>query len=396
MKRSVCILLLCGLALASFGQTTYYHSATEHYRVSSDLSEAHATEVAKKMESALTLFNSILHFDISAMQSQMKVTIFETKDAFDDYLENTIGKTRKGFAYIHYSDMSKSELVGFKREQQTLFDSSLIRQGLIQFLQAFIPSPPVWIREGSAAYFEGARWNEETESFVFRPNLIWLSSLKSIIKGDEKMPLLLAEMLFMDTESVESKINTFYPQAWGMVSFLIDSDIKSYNRIFWDSLSSLSSSSTEKENSQSVADKAFKWVNQIKLRNDFNSYLADLKTFNELITDGVSEYSRGDISSAASIFLKAMVLESKSYIPFYYLGLISYDQKDYVQAETHYTKAMSFGAEQSLTNYALGVNAFAANRFNQAVNYLTIAKQDNPADYGDKVDSLLRRIETLR
>ena len=396
MKRSVCILILCGLTLASYGQTAYYHSASEHYRVSSDISEVHAGNVAKRMESALTLFNSIFHFDITGLQSQMKVTIFGTKTAFDDYLENTIGKTRKGFAYIHYSDMSKSELVGFERESATLFYSSLIRQGLIQFLQAFIPSPPVWLREGSAAYFEGSRWNEETDNFVFRPNLIWLSSLKSILKGEDKKPLLMAEMLYMDTDSVESKIDIFYPQAWGMVSFLLDSDVKAYNRMFWDAISAMSASRTEKENSQIVAQKAFQWTDEKKLLNDFTAHIAGLRTFNQLITDGVSEYSRGNLSSAVTIFKKALILEPKSYIPLYYLGLISYDEKDYIQAEGYYKKALNSGAEQSLTNYALGVNSFAANRFSQAVTYLTRAKADNPADYGDKVDSLLRRIETLR
>ena len=398
MKIKLIVLLFCGISLLSFGQTNYYHYTSDYYRVSSDLSESHAARIARKMESSLSMFNSLFHFDLTDLNVKMKVTIFSEKDSFDEYLESTIGRTRQDFTFIHYSDLAKSELVGFIKTDEFEFDASLIHQGLIQFLKAFIPNPPIWLREGAAAYFEASLWNENTLAYDYRSNYAWLPTLRALLKGEVegKTPLMMSDLLNRESEPPASQMDIFYPQAWGVVTFLLETPENEYNRILWDSLSVIDPVKTVKENSQAVMQKAFKWVDERSLLVDFTSFVDGLKTFNELITSGVALYSQGELDDAAASFNKAVVLEPESYIPPYYLGLINYADKDHIKAEGYYTNALDLGSDVALTNYALGVNAFAGNRYEQAVLYLSKAKAADPVEYSEKVDVLLQRIETLR
>ena len=78
------------------------------------------------------------------------------------------------------------------------------------------------------------------------------------------------------------------------------------------------------------------------------------------------------------------------------LSPIAYSRKNYPQAEDQYTKALQLGANAGVINYALGVNAFAAGKTADATKYLTLAKQTDKATYGDRVDALLKRMESSR
>ena len=77
----------------------------------------------------------------------------------------------------------------------------------------------------------------------------------------------------------------------------------------------------------------------------------------------------------------------------YYLGLIAYSRKDYGKASDAYMKAFQLGANAGVINYALGVNSFAAGNNADATKYLTFARQADATAYGDKVDTLLKRMQ---
>ena len=85
-------------------------------------------------------------------------------------------------------------------------------------------------------------------------------------------------------------------------------------------------------------------------------------------------------------------MNSGSYVPEYYLGLIAYAQNDFDGADAHYKAALALGCDPAITNYALGVNAYARNRLDDAKSFLKIARDDAPDRYGDKVDSLIAKI----
>ena len=399
MRRILAILICSLVVLTAYAQTTTYYSHTsDHYRVNSDTSQAAAKAVADKMEAALQLFNETLHFDLDELDMKLKVTVFAQKSGFDDYLQKILSETRQDFVYIHYSDISKSELVGFVKEDEAAFDSSLLHQAFIQLFKAFIPNPPIWLREGLATYFDNAVYDETSGRFVYKPNLLWLDSLKTMIaassSGSGLIPV--TEFLMMDRDSVQEKLQSFYPQAWGITAFLYDSTDRRYNRMLWDSLAVLGAGNSLKQNSGLVLQDVVSWVDEEQIAGDFVAFIYSLKTFNDLVAEGIDLYTSNDLSGAARNFSQAVTLEPESFIPYYYLGLINYAEKSYTEAKDYYEKSLQLGADAALAKYALGVNAFADNQFSAAVSYLTDAKQTDPSKYDDKVDSLLKRIETLQ
>ena len=397
MKRLAFIFLCLLLAICLHGQTTaFYNFVSDHYRINSDISEEHAITVSAKMEAALRLFNDILHFDLTEMNVKLKVTIFETKDGFDEYLMRVLEHTRDNFVYIHYTDLAKSELVGFVKDKEEEFNSSLLHQGFIQFLKASIPNPPIWIREGLATYLENSLWDADDGEFTLRPNFVWLDSLKAILRGEDKTPIPLASLLTKDGDSVRQQFDTFYPQTWGLVAFILDSDIKKYNRILWDSISILDPEKSMKDNSLNIVKDVFGWLDESRMIRDFSTYISSIRTFYDLISEGITLYTIENLDAASDNFSHALKLEPQNFIPYYYLGLISYANKEYIQAEGYYKAALALGAELSLANYAIGVNAYADNRYEQATSFLLEAKENDPEKYGEKVDSLIQKIETLR
>jgi tetratricopeptide (TPR) repeat protein len=206
----------------------------------------------------------------------------------------------------------------------------------------------------------------------------------------------LQTLLTLDKDSIQNQVDRFYPQAWGLISFLLNSEKREYNRFIWDALSLLKPGATLEENSQAVLKHFTTWFTEEQFKTDFTEYIKSLKTYNELITEGVEYYTKQEWSKASENLEKATVLQPDDYVAYYYLGLIYYEQKEYTKAEEFYSQAFHLGAETGLTNYALGVNAFANNQFDKANSYLQEAKKANPGIYSSKVDPLLERISTLR
>jgi tetratricopeptide (TPR) repeat protein len=402
MKLSRLIAGLSGLLLLlCAGQLTCQEQAmnswsSKHYRVLSDSGVPAAMEIARKLEAALSLYNGYLHFDLNALDSQLRVRIFSDKDDYDSYLNRLISETRSDFVYISYSDPNRSELVGFQAEEED-FNPSLLHYGFIQFLSAFVPAAPLWIEEGMATYLEYSQYDPMTESFIWKANYAWLDSLKKLLSNDEIIgELTLRDLLLIDKELAQAGIEIFYPSAWGLVHFLIQSPERTHNRILWESLAAMDGAATLAENSRRVLDKAFRWVDLTELQRSFESYISSLLTFNDLVRLGVDQYGGEELSSARRSFEEALKLRSDNYIPYYYLGLIAYQDKDFELARTYYGRAMEMGIDAALINYALGVNAFADQRYNQAKVYLLKAKELDAESYTEKCDSLLQRIEIMQ
>ena len=93
---------------------------------------------------------------------------------------------------------------------------------------------------------------------------------------------------------------------------------------------------------------------------------------------------------------KALEIDPENGASWYYLGLVTYTRKDHAKAEELYLKAFQLGVNAGLINYALGVNAFAAGRNDTAAKYLRFAKEADKSAYGEKVDALLKRIDSAR
>ncbi len=401
MKKFLVVFIISvGVVFSVFPDTSntkFYIVESTHYKVYSDKSNTFAKRIAEKMEACFTIYNNLLHFDTSYLPTKLRVKIFKDKKSFDNYLKKLLNQTREDFVYIHYYDLEKSELVGFNKKNPKDFDSSLLHQGFIQFIKAFIPDAPIWLREGTAAYLENSHYNQKTKKFEWKPNLDWLDTLKGIIRGENGQSLIpLNKLLLMTKEEAIKNINIFYPEAWGLVHFLINSNNKEYNRIYWDSLSALRGDLNVEQNSERIIKRAFSWVKSDKLLNDFTTYIMSLKTFYDYVKEGVNYYNKNELKKAEESFKNAASLEPDNHIPYYYLGLTYYTEKQYEKARQYYQKAEALGTDKGLINYALGVNAFASNKFDEAVKYLKKAKEIDEKTYGAKVDSLLKRIELLK
>ena len=152
MRRLAVLALLAALALPinlAAQTSNFAEYETEHFRVLSEVGDSHAEETAEKLEALLFLFNDYFHFDLDELPVRLRARIFSGQSRYDTYLERVIDQTRDDFVYLHYTDLAKSELVGFDTDEES-FDISLKHQGFIQFLRAFVPNPPLWMREGFA------------------------------------------------------------------------------------------------------------------------------------------------------------------------------------------------------------------------------------------------------
>ncbi|MBN1837399.1 MAG: DUF1570 domain-containing protein [Spirochaetales bacterium] len=381
---------------AAAQEPVFYSASSAHYRVLSDASQSFAHEVARKMEAVLGLCNEYLRFDPADLPLPLGVRIFASREEYERYLMGIIAETRSDFVFISYSDPGRSELVGFQREPEE-FDSSLLHYGLIQLLNSRIPGAPLWLEEGMATYLEASRYDSGGNRFVLAANLTWLDSLKGILRDPElSARFSIEDLLRADRAAAQSNIEIFYPAAWGLVHFLLETPDRRFNRMLWDSLSALEPSAGVLDNSRRVQEKAFSWISPEELQRAVSSYILSLRTFNDLVRQAVSEYGRGELEGARTLFVEAREMRQDSYIPPYYLGLIAYQNRAYEQAAGYYLEAQRLGVDPALAQYALGVNAFAAGNYSQATEYLKRARELDPAAFGGKVDALLRRIEAMQ
>jgi hypothetical protein len=366
-------------------------SSFGRYQVASDRGEARALEIARTMEAAYALFSDTFHPEVAAAAGSLRVRVFGVKGDYDAYLQGLIGETRPDFVYISYRDPVRSELVGFERPPAE-FNRSLLHYGLIQFLSILQPTTPLWLTEGAAAYLEASA--AEAGHFVWQPNYAWLDALKTQLRSQARLPI--AELLLVDKARAARDINAFYPAAWGLVHFLAQSPEQRYNRLLWDSISCVQAGASLADNSTRVAQRAFAWVDGAALQRDFEAFILGIRTFSDLLKEGTDNFAAGRLEEAEKSLNAAATLRPDSYTPYYYLGLVNYQRKSYGKAAELYTRSLELGIEPALIHYALGVNAFADKKYPEAAAYLKKAKELDPKAYGEKADSLLKRIDALK
>ncbi len=406
MRKSLFLAFFLCVSMLAFAQDTSqaprysadlaFTAETEHYRVFAETSQTQAEDVARRMEAALALYNSIFHFDLSQLATKFRVKVFRDLDSFNVYLGKVLSQTRTDFVFVAWSDPERSELLTFPKEDKA-FTASLLHQGCIQFIKGFIDNPPVWLREGVATYLDGSLWDPVAGAFTTGPNLAWLDTLKSMIRGETPSKLIpFTDLLTLTREQAQAQMDVFAPQSWGLVQFLLNATDRSYSRVLWDSIVALDPKATLDDNSQRALKKGFAWVKDPQLLQDFEGYVLSLKTPIDLVKDGIDLYTKGDMANAELSFTKSLALDPTSGTAAYYLGLIEYSRKNYPRAEDQYMKAFQLGANAGVINYALGVNSFAAGKNADATKYLTLAKQADKATYGERVDALLKRMENAK
>jgi len=365
-------------------------ASSQRYTVWSDAGKEDAVALAAALDGLFGVYNEYFRFDESALKAPLTVRKFSDKDSFDAYLAKVIGETKDDFVYLHYPTVERSELVVFVKESADDFDASLSHQAFVQFLKAFIPEPPLWIREGFAVFFERTRLDPNTGLVTYAENQSWLETVK-LLKSQSRL-YKVSDLMLLSSDEARTGLDVFYPESWALVSFFLGSPDRRYNRFIWDAIGHLSAEASLEQNQNAVRDFFLKWHGQEAAESDFLAYLDGQKTFAELVTSGVRSYGDKDLDTAYKSFSQALVKNSASYIPHYYLGLIAYARGDYALAAEYYNKAMELGSDAPITNYALGINAYASRRFDEAKAYLQKASEGDPAKYGTKAGEIISRI----
>jgi tetratricopeptide (TPR) repeat protein len=208
-------------------------------------------------------------------------------------------------------------------------------------------------------------------------------------KGEKLLPI--KDIMRINADGVRDNLEVFYPQAWGIVSFLTNTKDPNYSRLLWDSVTTLRASATLEQNENTVYERVFKWYDERTLAGDFISYIDSRKSFRSLVQGGISLYSNNSLEEAEKSFQEALTLDENNFVPYYYLGLIHYARKDYAAADREYAKALEKGAGAALIYYAMGINALADGRNDAALESLKKAGEADPA-YKQKAEDLAKRI----
>ena len=362
MRKTLSLALLVGISVLVYAQQPgQYTAESDHYRVISETSQSQADDISRRMEAALALYNGIFHFDLSLLPARFTVKVFKDAGQLQRLRRENPLPEENRLRVHRVVRPRKSELLCFPREERA-FTSSLLHQGTIQFLKGFVDNPPLWLREGVATYLD-ASLRFRGGSLHLQAELLWLDSLKSEIRGESPVKFIpLTDLLDFTRETAQSQQDIFAPESWGLVQFLLNSPDSGHNRLLWDSISSLDPKATLESNSARVRKRAFSWVTEQKLRQDFDAYILSLKTGSDLVREGIDFYGKGDFTRSEQALTGAVDVQPDASAAWYYLGLIAYARKDYARADEMYMKAFQLGANAAIINYALGVNAFAAGK----------------------------------
>lgn len=382
-------LLIYSVVLYSQNGTFYMQEST-NYRVYSDLSNEHADEIAGEMEAYVKLYQEFFHFPAEELSGKMTIRMFTDKDAYTAYVSGFIEEVHDDFVFLQYKDATRSELVAFDSGD---IQRALVHHGSIQFMKAFISEPPLWLQKGIAVYLEKSYIDPETGNAVFKVNYDWVPFLKELHAKDNPQRIPVTSLLSITIDDANAKIDSFYAQSWALLSFFVESNQKRYNRLLWETLRALKNESTRHENESQILTYGFTWVNKEEFDKDFNLYVQGLKSFAELVRLGVDEYSFEKNDTAEELFREALRIEPDNYIPYYYLGLIQYRKNDFPLSEYYYRESLDKGSEPALTYYALGINAYAGNNLSDAMEYLRLARENDPEKYGKKATELMTQIQ---
>jgi hypothetical protein len=343
----------------------------------------------RELELRFAVYNRLFRFEPLGLAAPLKVRLFTDRSAYDRYVAERLAlplPPEEGLpaaVYLHYSVPEKRELVlcqGSPGEE-----ALRSHQAFVQFLRAFVPHPPSWMREGFAIYFATLRFNPRGEgSLEYEENLLYLESVKAL---GRQLPLPQA-LLRADLDGAPEELQI---SSWALVSFLLNSG-GDYFRSLTEAFMVLSPSGSAAENGELVLGRFFPWLDQAVMAEDFRAYLDSRKTFGELMEDGRRAYSLKDALNAELAFMTARDQRPADFAPYYYLGLLAYEEKSYALAETYYQSSLERGADEALVNYALGINAAAAGRPADAAAYLEKAAAADPPQYRAKVTDLLRRL----
>ncbi|MCL2192517.1 MAG: hypothetical protein FWB78_03870 [Treponema sp.] len=355
---------------------------TEHFEIHAAPGDAEI--LARQMEGRFAAYNQVFRFNPERLARPLRVRAFRDREQYERYVAARIeGPVPPGAVYLHFAQAELRELVIHLGNES----STLPFQAFIQFLRAFVPNPPAWIRDGFGVHFATLGFDSEGE-LTHRENLIWLDAVKA-------MPELPSPESIMRTLTPETMEN-FPGLAWSLVSFFLNSSNENYLRSLAEGFMMLSYPNTVEENIAGVVSRITMWNDMGDLARDHLEYLYSRNSFIDLIAKGQAAYIGGRPAEAAAIFRSALEIRSDHYAPWYYLGLMAYNAGDTVTAERYYRIALSFGADNASILFAMALNAATAGRTDEAIALLRQTAVLAPDRFGERTERLIEQLDNIR
>jgi tetratricopeptide (TPR) repeat protein len=352
-----------------------------------------AETLLRELELRFDVYNKLFIFNTADIKKPLKVRAFIDKTAYDNYVSAKLGSTWEGAVYLHYNDVNKRELIINLGSAEA--ERIMPHQAFIQYLRAFIPYPPTWMREGFAIYFNTLKFNRETRELVYEENLAWLDTVKRMAAENREPSLQSVFLADVNNQTPEY----FHPMSWALVSFLLNvGGGGNYFRSLTESFILLDPNATAAENDKIVLNRLTSWTTLEKMHEDYRAYISTRKTFAELIIAGQQSYAVSDYIGAEANFMEALWQKPNHYAAYYYLGLIAYTNNRYDMAEQYYNSALQFLAinhsadDEALIQYALGVNAASAGKTDNALIYLNNAATLSPERYRARADEIIKKL----
>jgi tetratricopeptide (TPR) repeat protein len=366
--------LIFSCFLAAAIEPVFTAEPTAHYEIISDTGAGDQT--GRRLEALFEVFNRVFMFDPAKGALPLRVRIISDSREYANYIRSALAEAAPGALYLHYAQSGKRELVINRNETNTA--NSLPWQAFVQYLRAFVEQPPMWIQKGFASFFSALSFAEDGKP-IYEENLGWLQTVKNM---NNRPPL-------QDIFLAESGGPEFTSLACSLVSFFMNGGNEEYTRSFTDSLMTLSNENTQAQNSSAMMRRLLLGHGTEKMTRDYEQYVYSRKSFAQLIAEGQSAYSSGDMTGAELLFRAAMEIKSGNYIPYYYLGLLAYGADKFGLAQEFYLESVNKGADAAIAYYALGLNAASAGKPKDAMEYLRRAAQEAPARYGEKTGKLI-------
>ena len=370
---ALCMCIVCTHSLYALADGDTPQVITSHFRIFSDFDEEATLEIATQLSQLHDFYNHLFNFH-PRPQTGLNVRYFATKSTFDEYLISVVGRTYPHFVFLDYDSVEENELILHPQKED--FESALAHFVFIEFLESNILQPPLWIREGYARYVENIRYRNIKETVIFRENNFWLDPLKNIIRRGLLIDL---ETFFqMGSEEVAQNSSIFYPQAWGVVNFIISYRARGNDTLAQDIINALSVQSSEEENIRAVMRILSARFKFSELQEQFQRYILDKESNKDLLTTAIEYYDIKETAKAEHAFYDIITLDSNNHVPYYYLGIINYEREDYDSAAHYYIRALAKGAEKGVTYYALGLNSLALGERTAAIAYFDEARELDP------------------
>ena len=389
MRRffAACVLLFCAVAAGAQTGAEVSLARTERFVVyanPADVSAEDARLLALQMEARFAAHNQVFRFDPGRLAAPLRVRAFGDRARHESHVSAVARIADPPSAvYMHFARAEMRELVVYLGGE----GGHLPFQAFLQFLRAFVPNPPAWIRDGFGVYFTALEIGADG---VARrgENFAWLDAVQAMSDPPSPEEIMRAA----DADAIEN----FPGLAWSLVSFFLSPGNENYHRSLVEGFMVMSYGASSEENAASVANRIAMWNCMEELARDYLAYVRLRDLFLALIAEGQSAYESGWALEAEEIFRHALEMRPGHFAPWYYLGLLAFNAGDTEAAERYYRTALELGANEATVIYALALNAATAGRISEAIEKLRESARLDPARFDASARILMVQLENLR